>query len=99
MDVTDSTKHFSLLYGNNFGQLKFDSTSSCGLYYKHIKIVNDDSSVINKLQVSLTDYTRVIIYNRNLFIIQATGINDINLFFFTNKLIQKKQDCLSLQYI
>jgi len=34
-----------------------------GLYYKHITIVNDDSRVINKLETSLTDDARVIIYD------------------------------------
>ncbi len=42
-------------------------------YYKHIMIVNDDSRVVNKWWVSLTDDIRVIIYGRNLFIIQATA--------------------------
>ncbi len=28
---------------------------TCGLYYKHITIVNDNSSIINKGRVSLTD--------------------------------------------
>ncbi len=32
-----------------------------GLYYKHITIVNDDSSVVNKWWVSLTDDTTVVI--------------------------------------
>ncbi len=35
-------------------------------------IVNDDSRVINKLEASLTDDARVIIYNRHMFIVQAT---------------------------
>ncbi len=43
--------------------------SSCGLYYKHIMIVNDDSSVISKWHSSLVDDGRVIIYDRNMFII------------------------------
>jgi hypothetical protein len=43
-----------------------------GLYYKPITIVNDDSRVVNKLEASLTEDTRVIIYNRHLFIVQAT---------------------------
>jgi hypothetical protein len=42
-----------------------------GLYYKSMAIVNDDSRVVNKLEASLTDYTRVIIYNRHMFIVQA----------------------------
>jgi hypothetical protein len=44
-----------------------------GLYYKQITIVNDDSNIINKLETSLTDDARVIIYNCHMFIVQATG--------------------------
>ncbi len=36
-------------------------------------IVNDDSRVINKLKTSLTDDARVVIYDRHMFIVQATG--------------------------
>ncbi len=36
-------------------------------------IVNDDPRVINKLVASLTDDARVVIYNRHMFIVQATG--------------------------
>jgi hypothetical protein len=42
------------------------------LYYKHMTIINYDSSIINKLGASLTDDERVIIYAHHLFIIQAT---------------------------
>ncbi len=35
-------------------------------------IVNDDSNVITKLETSLTDDARVIIYDRHMFIVQAT---------------------------
>ncbi len=35
-------------------------------------IVNDDSRVITKLEASLTDGARVVIYNRHMFILQAT---------------------------
>ncbi len=44
----------------------------CGLYYKHITIVTDDSRAVNNLETSLTDDARVIIYNRHMFIAQAT---------------------------
>ncbi len=44
-----------------------------GLYFKYITIVNDDSSVISKGNLSLTDDARVVIYDRNMFMIQATG--------------------------
>jgi hypothetical protein len=35
-------------------------------------IVNDNSRVVNKLEASLTDDARVIIYDRHMFIVQAT---------------------------
>jgi hypothetical protein len=41
-----------------------------GLYYKHITIINDDSSDISKWFESLIDDARVIIYDRNMFIVQ-----------------------------
>jgi hypothetical protein len=46
----------------------------CGLYYKHITIVNDDSSVISMCYSSLIDDARGIIYDCNLFMIQATSV-------------------------
>ncbi len=42
------------------------------LYYKPMTIVNDDSRVINMLEASLTDNARVFIYDRHMFIVQAT---------------------------
>jgi hypothetical protein len=36
-------------------------------------IINDDSKVVNKLEASLTDDARVVIYDRHMFIVQATG--------------------------
>ncbi len=36
-------------------------------------VVNDDSRVITKLETSLTDDARVVIYDRYMFIIQATN--------------------------
>ncbi len=36
-------------------------------------IVNDDSRVVNKLEASLTDDARVVIYDLHMFIVQATG--------------------------
>jgi hypothetical protein len=44
-----------------------------GLYYKPMTIVNDDPMVVNKLEASLTDDARVAIYDRHMFIVQATG--------------------------
>jgi hypothetical protein len=50
--------------------------AACGLYYKPMMIVNDNSRVITKLETSITDDTRVIIYDRHMFIVQATGLID-----------------------
>ncbi len=44
-----------------------------GLYYKHITIVNYDSSIVYKFGASLTENDRGIIYNHHMFIVQATG--------------------------
>jgi hypothetical protein len=44
----------------------------CGLYYKHITIVNDDSSVISYWHSPLIGNARVVIYDHTMFIIQAT---------------------------
>ncbi len=44
----------------------------CGLYYKHVMIVNDDSSVVSKWSFKLIADPRVVIYDRHRFIIQAT---------------------------
>ena len=46
---------------------------TCGLYYKHVTILNDASSGVNKLKAWLNDAARGIIYDRHVFIIQATG--------------------------
>ncbi len=47
-------------------------SNTCGLYYKPMKIINDNSRVVNKLEASLTDDDRVGIYDRHKFIVQAT---------------------------
>ncbi len=52
----------------SYNQLGYSS----GLYYKPMTIINDDSRVINKLETSLTDDARVVIYECNMFIVQAT---------------------------
>ncbi len=53
-----------------------------GLYYKPMTIINDDLRIVNKLDASLTDDARVIIYDRHMFIVQATGVK------FNNKIGQ-----------
>jgi hypothetical protein len=42
-------------------------------------IVSEDSRVITKLETSLTDDARVIIYDRYMFIVQATEVDDAKL--------------------
>ncbi len=51
----------------------------CGLYHKHITIVNDDSSIVNNLEAMLTDDARVVIYDRHVLIEQATVACIINI--------------------
>jgi hypothetical protein len=51
-----------------------------GLYYKPMMIVNDDSRVVTKLETWLTGDARVIIYDRHMFIVQATGGQSFNLY-------------------
>ncbi len=55
--------------GPNFMELE-----SCDLYYNPMTIANDDSRVVNQLKASLTDNTRVVIYDCHMFIEQATGM-------------------------
>jgi hypothetical protein len=51
----------------------------CGLYYKHITIINYDCSIINTYIASLTDDAIVVIYARHMFIVQATGYLSVTL--------------------
>ncbi len=37
-------------------------------------IINDNSRVVNKLEASLTDDARVVIYDHHMFIVQATDL-------------------------
>ncbi len=48
----------------------------CGLYYKHVMIVNDVSSVVSKWSIKLIDDPSIVIYDRNRFIIQATDCTE-----------------------
>ncbi len=40
-------------------------------------IINYASSSIDKLKASLNDYARVVIYDRHMFIVQATGQHEV----------------------
>ncbi len=46
-----------------------DKREICGLYYKPMTIVNGDSGAINKLETSLTDDARVVIYSHHMFVV------------------------------
>ncbi len=48
-----------------------------GLYYKHVTIVNDNSSVISKGSFKLSDDARVVIYDCHRFIIQVTDVSSV----------------------
>ncbi len=77
VEVINSDKHSSL---SRNGYTNSYITTPSGLYYEHTTIVNDDTSSINKFETSLTDDARVIIYDRHMFILHATGVNFILLF-------------------
>jgi len=47
-------------------------SKTSGLYYKDVTIVNYASSGVNELKASLNDDARVVIYDRHMFIVQAT---------------------------
>ncbi len=42
-----------------------------------MSIVIDDARIVNKIDASLTDDARVIIYDCHMFIVQATGLNQV----------------------
>jgi hypothetical protein len=50
------------------------TSSTSGLYYNKKMIINDDYRVVNKLETSLSDVARVVIYDRHMFMVQATGL-------------------------
>jgi hypothetical protein len=50
----------------------FLTSETNGLYYKHTRIIHNDSSIVNKLGASLTDDARVVIYDHHMFIVQPT---------------------------
>ncbi len=48
------------------------------MYYKHVTIVNYDSSNTSKWSFKLIDDASVVIYNCNVFIIQVSGVFGID---------------------
>jgi hypothetical protein len=49
--------------------------TTSGLYYKHMTIVIDDSSIVIKWSFKLIDTARGVIYDRHMFIVQATALS------------------------
>ncbi len=60
----------------------------CGRYYKHMTIVNDDYSVVSEQSFLLIDDARGVIYDRRMFIIQATGLFLIFFLLFNEVFVQ-----------
>ncbi len=61
-------------------------------------IINDNSRVVNKLEASLTDDARIVIYDCHMFIVQATvwfGISCLTTsnfcFYLQNRIIKTSQ--------
>jgi hypothetical protein len=93
VEVTGRDEHSSLLLYDNNGTMPFKNVINvecqnllllrdiCGLYHKHFTIVNDDSSIINKFGASCADAARVVIYDRHMFIVQATVIKALIYFY------------------
>jgi len=54
-------------------------------------LVNDDSKVVNKLEASLTDDARVVIYNCHMFIVQATSFTYFCIFLLKLHLHWRKR--------
>jgi hypothetical protein len=63
---------------------------TCGLYYKHVTIVNEGSSIVSKGGFKLIDDPRVFIYDRRRFMIQATGL------FCSRFQCRRKKSCTPL---
>jgi hypothetical protein len=57
----------SSVYDSSKQSFIFSLIVTCGQYYKHMTIVNDDSSIVNKLEALLTDDARGVIYDRRKF--------------------------------
>jgi hypothetical protein len=73
----------AILYGHTLSI----PSAICGLYYKHAKIVNYTSSNVNELKASLNDDARDVIYNRHMFIVQATVLAFPPISHFMNQAI------------
>ncbi len=72
-----SSKQKSVSYFIPEWLYEIDNRGQC---YNHLTMVNYSCSIVNKLGASLTDDARVVIYNRHMFIVNATGVNHVQLF-------------------
>ncbi len=67
---------FARIFLLNIETIHDDSTNNAEdirpLYCKPVTIVNYDAMVVNMLETSHTDDNRVVIYDRHMFIVQAT---------------------------
>jgi hypothetical protein len=61
-----------------------DFFTPVALTYKLMMIVSDNSRIVSKWSFKLIDDARVIIYEHNMFIIQATDVNGLEIFFVAN---------------
>ncbi len=71
VDILVVLGHLFQILGEILFNFLVTLVATFGLYYNHVMIVNDDSSVVSKWSIKLIDDDRVVIYGRNSFIIQA----------------------------
>ncbi len=72
----------------------FITLAQSGLFYKHITIINYDSSIVSKFGASLTDDARAVIYDRHMFIVQTTGVFAICKYFLAKSNIFRQGESL-----
>jgi hypothetical protein len=73
LKVMITPKYLEIIVHTHVEREREQTCTTCGLYYKPMTSVNDDSRVMSKLETSLTDDARVVIYDHHMFIVQATG--------------------------
>jgi hypothetical protein len=88
MDKLTLIKKTTTLHWKYSMKWKFHEPMICGLYYKHRTIVNDDSSIVSEQSFLLIDDARGVIYDRHMFIIQATGLFLIFFLLFNEVFVQ-----------
>jgi len=60
------------LFNSWYKKLQLMNHWCCGLYYIHMTIINDDSSIVIKWSSNLIDAARGVIYDCHMFKVQAT---------------------------